>query len=114
MPFVRLAALDDVKVGHAMAADIDGVPICVVRLDTDLVKAVHNVCSHEDYPLHEGWVGDNEIECALHGSTFSLDTGVAETMPAVRPIPVYASKIEAGAIWVDVSDQRNDAAPPRH
>jgi 3-phenylpropionate/trans-cinnamate dioxygenase ferredoxin component len=114
MAFVRLAALADVKVGHALAAEVDGIPVCVVRLDTDLVKAVHNTCSHEDYPLHEGWVGDNQIECALHGSTFDLDTGEPLSMPAVRPIPVYTSKLEDDAIWVDVTAQLNDAAVPDH
>jgi nitrite reductase/ring-hydroxylating ferredoxin subunit len=50
MAFVRVAALDDLAVNAAMAAEVDGVPVCIVRLDADLVKAVHNTCSHEDYP----------------------------------------------------------------
>ena len=33
-------------------------------------------------------------------------------MPAVAPIPVYACKIEDGAIWVDMEQQLNDAAIP--
>lgn len=114
MAFIRIAALEDVKVGHALAAEVDGVPVCVVRLDTGLVKAVHNTCSHEDYPLHEGWVGDNQIECALHGSTFDLSNGNPDSMPAVKPIPVYASTIDDDAIWVDVDAQLNDAVPPDH
>ena len=31
---------------------------------------------------------------------------------AVAPIPVYACKIEDGAIWVDMDQQLNDAAIP--
>lgn len=112
MSFVRVAALDDLAINHAMGVEIDGIPVCVVRLDDDLVKAVHNTCSHEDYPLHEGWVADNHVECALHGSSFNLDTGNPDTLPAVRPIPVYAAKVDNAAIWVDVAQQTNDAAPP--
>jgi 3-phenylpropionate/trans-cinnamate dioxygenase ferredoxin component len=114
MAYERIAALDDLKVGHALFAEVGGEPICVVRLDTGLVKAVHDTCSHEDYPLHEGWVDDSTIECALHGSTFDLDTGRPESLPAVRPIPVYAAKIEDGGIWVDQAQQLNDAPVPRH
>jgi 3-phenylpropionate/trans-cinnamate dioxygenase ferredoxin component len=111
---VRIAALDEIPVGAAVAAEVDGVPVCVVRLDADLVKAVHNTCSHEDYPLHEGWVDDNTVECALHGSTFDLDSGAPQTLPAVRPIPVYAAEITDGAVHVDVDRQLNDAPAPTH
>jgi 3-phenylpropionate/trans-cinnamate dioxygenase ferredoxin component len=114
MAFVRVAALDELDVNAAMAVDIEGTPICVVRLDDGIVKAVHNTCSHEDYPLHEGWIDDNHVECALHGSSFDLDTGNPDTLPAVRPIPVYAAKAEDGGIWVDVAQQLNDAPVPAH
>jgi 3-phenylpropionate/trans-cinnamate dioxygenase ferredoxin component len=114
MAFVRVAALDDLQVNAAMAAEIGGIPVCVVRLDDDLVKAVHNTCSHEDYPLHEGWIDDNHVECALHGSSFDLDTGNPDTLPAVRPIPVYAAKVDDDAIWVDIDQQLNDAPTPKH
>jgi 3-phenylpropionate/trans-cinnamate dioxygenase ferredoxin component len=114
MAFVRIAALADLAVNAAMAVDVDGIPVCVVRLDDDLVKAVHNTCSHEDYPLDEGWVDDNHIECALHGSSFNLDTGNPDTLPAVRPIPVYAARVDGDAIWIDVAQQLNDAPVPTH
>jgi 3-phenylpropionate/trans-cinnamate dioxygenase ferredoxin component len=114
MALVRVAALDDLQVGAAMAAEVDGVPVCVVRLDVDVVKAVHNTCSHQDYPLHEGWVDDNQIECALHGSSFDLDSGQPQSLPAVKPIPVYAVEVTDGAIHVDVARQLNDAAAPSH
>ncbi|CAN5245797.1 MAG: Rieske 2Fe-2S domain-containing protein [Euzebyales bacterium] len=113
MAFQRVADADQLKVGHALFADLDE-PVCVVRLDVDLVKAVHDTCSHEDYPLHEGWVEGNAIECALHGSVFDLDSGAPESLPAVRAIPVYAARIDDDGIWVDTAQQLNDARPPRH
>lgn len=113
MAFERVVKLDEIAVGgtfHVKLAE----PVCLVRIDERNVKAVHDTCSHEEYSLCEGWVGPNEIECALHGSTFDLDTGEPESLPAVAPIPVYACKVEDGAVWVDLDDQRNDAVPPRH
>ena len=114
MAFERVANLEELAVGAAMRVELDGEPICLVRVDADVVKAVHDVCSHEEYPLHEGWVETGEIECALHGSTFDLDTGEALSLPAVKPIPAYACKVEGDAIWVDAAQQLNDAPVPRH
>ena len=113
MAFERVATLDDLPVGGSFRVDL-AEPVCLVRISEDTVKAVHDTCSHEEYPLCEGWVGSNDIECALHGSTFNLDTGEAETLPAIDPIPVYACKISDGAVWVDLDNQHNDAKPPRH
>ena len=114
MAFERVADLADLPVGAASHVELGGEPICVVRVDDDTVRACHDTCSHEEYPLHEGWVGPGEIECALHGSTFDLETGEALSLPAVRPVPVYAAKIQDGAVWVDVEQQLNDAPVPRH
>lgn len=114
MSWERVADADAVDVGTALQVEVGGEPICVVRVDADVVRAVHDVCSHEDYPLHEGWVDDSEIECALHGSTFDLESGAPTCLPAVKPIPTYAAKIQDGGIWVDVDQQLNDAKVPRH
>ena len=48
-------------------------------------------CSHADYSLSEGdvWEDEREIECPKHGSTFSLETGEPQTLPATQPVPVY-------------------------
>lgn len=119
MGFERIADLGAIGVGEALFVELDE-PLCVVRLDEHVVVAVHDTCSHQDYPLHEGWVtaGDDaassEIECALHGSGFNLATGAAQSLPAVRPIPVYAAKVDDGGIWVDLDQQLNDAPTPRH
>lgn len=114
MAFEQVATLDELPVGTALEAELGGEPICVVRVAEDAVAACHDICSHEEYPLHEGWVGAGEIECALHGSTFDLGTGEALSLPAVKPIPVYAAKIDDGAVWVDLDQQLNDAPVPRH
>jgi 3-phenylpropionate/trans-cinnamate dioxygenase ferredoxin component len=110
----RVASLDDIEPNGTLLVELGGEPICVVRLEGDVVKAVHDTCSHEEYSLAEGWVGGNDIECALHGSMFNLDTGQPDALPAVKPIPVYACKVEGGAVLVDVERQLNDAPVPRY
>jgi 3-phenylpropionate/trans-cinnamate dioxygenase ferredoxin subunit len=114
MAFERALGLDELTPGTARAVEVGGEPICLVRLDEQTVKAVHDTCSHQQYSLAGGWVDDNTIECNLHGSSFDLDTGQPQSLPAVKPIPVYACEVRAGGIWVDQADQRNDAPVPRH
>ncbi len=113
MAFTKVCSLDELAVGGARFVQLDE-PLCVVRVDDETVRAVHDTCSHQEYPLHEGWVENGDIECALHGSMFNLETGEPDALPAVRPIPVYACKVENGAIWVDPGQQLNDADVPRH
>ena len=113
MAFERVASLNDVPVGGTFRVDL-AEPVCLVRTSEETVKAIHDMCSHQEYSLCEGWVGDNDIECALHGSMFNLDSGEPESLPAVDPIPVYGCKIQDEAVWVDLDDQHNDAQPPRH
>lgn len=112
MGFECVVELASVPVSGAVAADIAGEPVAVVRPTADTVKAVHNICSHQYYELApEGLVDTDSIECALHGSTFDLDTGEAQTLPAVDPIPVYACEVRGDVVCVDVARKLNDAIP---
>lgn len=115
MAFQKVARLDDVEVGSACKVEIGGTPIALVRSTNDTVKAVHNLCSHQRYELApDGSVEGNTIECPQHGSIFDLDTGEPDSLPAVAPIPVYACKVERGAVFVDPDRRLNDAPLPRY
>ena len=69
--------------------DVDGHRLCVVRIGDDWY-VINDECSHADYSLSEGdvWEDEREIECPKHGSTFSLETGEPQTLPATQPVPV--------------------------
>ena len=114
MAFEKVAALAEVAVGAAHQVQVAGEPLSLIRLDEATVKAVHDTCSHEQFSLSEGWIEDNTVECALHGSAFDLDSGQPQSLPAVKPIPVYACEVRDDAIWVDPDRQLNDAPVPRH
>ena len=85
-----VCAFDDLASGTARKFDVDGMAIAVVRIGDD-VYAIGDVCSHANVSLSEGEVftDEREIECPQHGSTFSLTTGEACTLPATQPVPVF-------------------------
>lgn len=113
MAFERVARLSDLEDAQPVGVEAGGLPVCLVRLGDD-VRAVLDVCSHEDYALNEGYVFDGQIECALHGSMFDLVTGVAESLPATAPVPVFAVQVDGDDVLVDVANRLNDAPLPDH
>jgi 3-phenylpropionate/trans-cinnamate dioxygenase ferredoxin subunit len=54
--------------------------------------------------LSEGEVicDSKEIECWKHGSTFSLETGEPQTLPATQPVPVYDIRVEGDDVVIEV------------
>jgi 3-phenylpropionate/trans-cinnamate dioxygenase ferredoxin subunit len=99
-----LFPLDEIESGTVRQVDVGGVKVAVVRIDDD-VYAIGDVCSHQDISLSEGEVlcDDKQIECWKHGSAFSLETGEPESLPATKPVPVYAARVVDGQIEVEVS-----------
>lgn len=110
MATTKLSALAEAT---PVRVEVDGVPVCLVRLG-DTVKAVHDVCSHQQWSLAEGMVWGNGIECSLHGSTFDLDTGAPSSLPAIRPVPTFAVQVDGDEVHVDVASPTNDAPFPNH
>ena len=97
-------AFDDFAPGTATRIDVGGVPVAVVRIEDD-VYAIGDICSHAHVSLSEGevWTDERELECPKHGSTFSLETGEAMTLPATQPVPVFAAEVVDGRIVVTVT-----------
>ena len=79
MAFEGVATLDEIEVGETLLVEL-AEPICLVRLDDDDVRAVH-------------------------------DTGESIGVPDGAPIPVYACRIENGAVLVDLDRPQNGATP---
>jgi 3-phenylpropionate/trans-cinnamate dioxygenase ferredoxin subunit len=103
---VRLCALDELESGQARRFEVAGRKLAVVRLGDD-VYAIGDTCSHAEVSLSEGEVlaEEREIECWKHGSTFSLLTGEPQSLPAVRPVPVYEVAVDGGEVKVWVTDE---------
>ena len=98
---VRVCGVGDVEQGGVRRFDVEGHRLAVVRID-DAWYVLGDECSHEDYSLSEGdvWPDECEIECPKHGSTFSLTTGEAKTLPATKPVPVYEVRVDGADVLV--------------
>jgi 3-phenylpropionate/trans-cinnamate dioxygenase ferredoxin subunit len=94
---------DDIESGTAKRFDVNGTPVAVVRID-DEVFAIGDICSHANVSLSDGevWCDTKQLECPRHSSSFSLLTGVPETLPATQPVPVYVARVIDGNVDVEV------------
>jgi len=103
MSEVRVCSVDDVKPGSARRVDVDGHRLAVVRIGDDFY-VLGDECSHADYSLSEGdvWEDEREIECPKHGSTFSLESGEPQTLPATQPVPVYTVRVDGDDVLVTI------------
>jgi 3-phenylpropionate/trans-cinnamate dioxygenase ferredoxin subunit len=81
-------AFDTLVEGKPVAIDVDGIPVCVVKV-ADEVFAVADTCTHSEASLAEGEVTGSKIECWLHGAEFDLKTGKALTPPATEALKTF-------------------------
>ena len=98
-----VCALSEIDPGTARRFVVGDRKVAVVRIGDD-VYAIGDTCSHGEVSLSDGevWCDDKEIECAKHGSLFSLETGVPSTLPATQPVPVYVASVVDGMVQVEV------------
>lgn len=101
--FTTVASVADIADGSAKAFTINGEFVVVVNCNGQFY-AVNNICSHAYAELAEGEVDPDDctIECPLHGSIFSLESGRPRTLPAVTPVAIYPVQIVGDQIQVAV------------
>ena len=99
--FVRVASIDEVPPGTLLGVRVNGTNVCLANVDGE-VFAFRDNCSHKDFPLSQGTLEDDQIECAWHGARFDVATGRALRLPAIKPIHAYDVKVEDGDVYVAV------------
>jgi 3-phenylpropionate/trans-cinnamate dioxygenase ferredoxin subunit len=97
--FVRVAALEEVTPGQLLSVEVGEDKICLANVEGE-IYAVQDNCSHKDFPLSNGTLEDNQIECSWHGARFDLESGRALCLPAIRPVKTYEVKVDAGEIYL--------------
>ncbi len=92
----------ELEIGKARALDLgDGLRVAVCRT-TDGIYAIEDVCSHDGGALDQGQLLGDKIECPRHGAMFDVKTGKALSLPAVKDIRSFGTKIENGEIYIAV------------
>jgi nitrite reductase/ring-hydroxylating ferredoxin subunit len=99
--FVRVASVDEVPEGKMLGIAAEGEDVCIARID-GIYYAIDNICTHMYTWLDSGelFPDSREVQCPLHESRFSFETGEPTTPPAESPVQRYAVRVEGNDILV--------------
>ena len=100
---IDICPVDELPPGAMRVVEWDDLEIAVVNCGGTLY-AIEDRCSHDDGPLAEGvlYQEDCTVECPRHGSRFDLHTGKPLTLPAYRPVERFPVTIDGDMIKVEV------------
>ena len=99
--FHTVALLEDVPSGTMLQVELDGEKVVVAHVG-ERVFALHDECTHEEFPLSSGELVGSQVTCVLHGARFDLETGAPRALPAVRPVKTYEARVEGEDIQVRI------------
>ena len=99
MAFVKIASINDLKPGHGMVAQADGMNIALFNVNGQF-HAIENTCPHRGGPLGEGFLDGSVVTCPWHGWQFDVTTGKSPFMPA--GVKVFEVRVEGDDIFVNI------------
>jgi 3-phenylpropionate/trans-cinnamate dioxygenase ferredoxin component len=103
MSWVDAGLVDDIEVGDSKALLVGETMVLLVRTAAEFF-AVEDQCTHDGAELDGGEIKDQQIICPRHGARFCLRTGAVLSPPAYEAIRVFATKVDAGRVWVALDD----------
>jgi toluene monooxygenase system ferredoxin subunit len=92
--------LDELWEGEMDAVEVAGTNVLLLNLDGD-VRAYHNRCPHQAWPLHEGDLDGQTLTCSRHLWEFNARTGHGIN-PDNCQLVSYPCKVEDGTIFVEL------------
>lgn len=106
---VKLCEIADLGDGDVATTEVDGVAIAYARVG-DRWFAIDDTCSHAKVSLSEGIIDEDDltIECPKHGALFSLETGEALTLPAIKPVASHSVHVDGTEVLVTLSQNTKD------
>ena len=78
-----------------------GMPIAVFR-QGEALHALHDLCTHGNARLSDGYVENGCIECPLHQGLFDICTGETRGGPVTEAVRSFPVQVRAGRVEVGV------------
>ncbi len=99
--FAAVLPAADLPEGVPTAVDLDGLPVCLVRL-ADRVVAFEDRCPHRGTPLSRGWLEGTKLTCSAHTWEFDVRTGELLRLRAPACLAMLSVRERGGAIEVGI------------
>jgi 3-phenylpropionate/trans-cinnamate dioxygenase ferredoxin component len=103
VPIIDVCSVSELPPGGMRLVEWEDLEIGVFNC-SGTVYAIEDRCSHDDGPLVEGELDQEQctIECPRHGSLFDLQTGKPLTLPAYVAVETFPVIIENETIKLEV------------
>lgn len=100
---IEACGVDDVPQEDVIKFDHSGRTYAIYRSPDNQYYATDGLCTHEKVHLCDGLGMDNIIECPKHNGRFDYTTGKAKGAPCVVNLKAYATKVEGGRVFIDLT-----------
>jgi naphthalene 1,2-dioxygenase ferredoxin component len=100
--WIEVLPVEDIPDNDVFPYQVAGKDIAIYGVDGQ-VYASDNLCTHGHARLSDGFMEGCEIECPLHQGKFDVRNGQPTCAPVTEAVKVYPVKIEAGKVWLDLS-----------
>ena len=97
--FLDIAPAGELPEGERLFIEVEGRSIVIFNL-AGKFYAIGDVCSHDNGPVGDGEIEENENICPRHGARFDIRTGKATSLPAVVDIPSYPVRVMGDMIEI--------------
>lgn len=100
--WIDVADRDEVPDGEMLAVSAAGLPIVLINRGGRLA-ALHDLCSHGQARLSDGFIDGDCIECPLHQGLFDIDTGAPRSPPATEAVRTFPVRLRGSRIEIDIA-----------
>jgi nitrite reductase/ring-hydroxylating ferredoxin subunit len=101
--WIKVAAVNDIREDGTLLVSCGEEPICLYKLG-GRIYATHDICTHGQASLADGFIDGENIECPLHQGFFHIPTGKAVGAPCTEDLKIYSVKAEAGAVYLRIEE----------
>lgn len=101
--FVTVARAVEIQPGTVHVVEVAGRSLCVGQTEEGAWGAIDNVCTHDGGVLGEGELDEEAVECPRHGGRFDLFSGRVLSLPPVRPVNAYATRLVGDEVQVEIA-----------
>ena len=99
--WIKACELKELNNSELLGFDFNEKKILISRI-RDRVYATDRICTHAYADLSTGFMNEDEgtITCPLHMSSFKLEDGTPQNLPAEEPLKTYKTKIQDNSVYI--------------
>ena len=99
--WITVAKTDEIPVGDRKLLELnDSTPIAIFNLEGEYYT-IEDRCPHQQLPLADGLMDNDEIICPFHGAQFNIKTGALTAPPACDNLVTFPTKVLGNDIQIE-------------